>query len=568
MDKHTEQCTHREKADLVFKNCKAINVFIGAVEQCDIAVSDGIIVGVGKYDGKREIDLKGAFVSAGLIDTHLHIESTMLSPANFAEAVVPFGVTTCIADPHEIANVAGIKGVEYMSREAKTVPMDIRFMLPSCVPATPFEDNGATIDAAATEEYIRNPDIYGLGEFMNSPAVRFGEEEALRKLKSCVKAGKIIDGHLVTANEDDINAYVLNGIKTDHENVTEKEVYEKIKRGFYVQMREGTSTRNIRAVKGAFTDKTKRRLLLCTDDKQVSDLKERGHLDNNVRMLIKAGKDPIDVLTVATLNAAECYKMDDRGAIAAGRVADLVVFDDLYDFRAREVYKNGVLVAKNGVATFKAESLFDAAVRNTMHTDYISKDSLKIKLNTDRVKVIGIVPDNVVTLKKTMKVNTQNGEYRKTEGLDKICVLERHKNTGKIGLGLIEGYGLNNAAVALSVAHDSHNIIAIGDNDNDMVVAVNEIIRCGGGMTFSSNGRIEETLELPIGGIMSDRDKEYVYEKTEILRKKAREAGVSKDLEPFMCLSFMSLAVIPELKITARGLFDVIKFDFTPIEEP
>ena len=379
MDKHTEQCTHREKADLVFKNCKAINVFIGAVEQCDIAVSDGIIVGVGKYDGKREIDLKGAFVSAGLIDTHLHIESTMLSPANFAEAVVPFGVTTCIADPHEIANVAGIKGVEYMSREAKTVPMDIRFMLPSCVPATPFEDNGATIDAAATEEYIRNPDIYGLGEFMNSPAVRFGEEEALRKLKSCVKAGKIIDGHLVTANEDDINAYVLNGIKTDHENVTEKEVYEKIKRGFYVQMREGTSTRNIRAVKGAFTDKTKRRLLLCTDDKQVSDLKERGHLDNNVRMLIKAGKDPIDVLTVATLNAAECYKMDDRGAIAAGRVADLVVFDDLYDFRAREVYKNGVLVAKNGVATFKAESLFDAAVRNTMHTDYISKDSLKIK---------------------------------------------------------------------------------------------------------------------------------------------------------------------------------------------
>lgn len=567
MDKYIEQCEHREKADLVFKNCKAVNVFIGETEECDVAVSDGIIVGVGKYDGKREIDLKGAYVTAGLIDTHLHIESTMLSPANFAEAVVPFGVTTCIADPHEIANVAGIEGVKYMIREAKTVPMDIRFMLPSCVPATPFEDNGATINAADTEEFIKNPDIYGLGEFMNSPAVRFGEDEALRKLKCCSEAGKVIDGHLVTANEDDINAYVLKGIKTDHENVLEQEAWNKIKRGFYVQMREGTSTRNINALAGAFTDKTKRRLLLCTDDKQVGDLKERGHLDNNIRMLVKAGKNPVDVLTAATLNAAECYKADDRGAIAPGRVADLVVFDDLYNFRAREVYKNGVLVAKDGKALFKAKSLYDSAVRNTMHADYLSAERLKIRLNSDKVKVIGIEPDNVVTFKKTRKVNVENGEYVKTEGINKICVAERHKNTGKTGLGLIEGYGLKNAAVALSVAHDSHNIIAIGDNDEDIAVAVNEIIRCGGGMTFARNGKTEETLELPVGGIMSDKNKEYVYEKTEALRRKAHEAGVRKELEPFMCLSFMSLAVIPELKITARGLFDVNKFDFTSIEE-
>lgn len=567
MDKHIEQCTHREKADLVFKNCKAVNVFIGEIEECDIAVSDGIIVGVGRYDGKKEIDLNGAYVSAGLIDTHLHIESTMLSPANFAKAVMPYGVTTCIADSHEIANVSGIAGVEYMIKEAKTVPMDIRFMLPSCVPATPFEDNGATIDASDTEKFIKKLDIYGLGEFMNSPAVRAGDEEAMRKLKCCAEEGKIIDGHLITANEDDVNAYALKGIKTDHENVCEKDVLDKIKRGFYIQMREGSSTRNINALAGAFTDKTKRRLLLCTDDKQVSDLKERGHLDNNVRMLVKAGKNPIDVLTAATLNAAECYKTDDRGAIAPGRIADLVVFDDLYDFRPKEVYKNGVLVAKDGKALFDAESLSDAAVRNTMHTDYISEDKLKIKLKSDKVKVIGLMPDNVVTFNKTKKVNVRNGEYAKTEGLNKICVVERHKNTGKIGLGLMEGYGLKNAAVALSVAHDSHNIIAIGDNDKDMAAAVNEIIRAGGGMTFSRNGVIEETLELPVGGIMSDKDQEYVFEKTEILRKKARDAGVPEEIEPFMCLSFMSLAVIPELKITTRGLFDVIKFDFTPIEE-
>ena len=566
MDKYIEQCTHRRKADLVFKNGKIINVFNGEIEECDVAVSDGIIVGMGEYDGEREIDLKGAYLGAGLIDTHLHIESTQLSPAHFAAAVLPFGVTTCVADPHEIANVAGIPGVEYMIREAKTVPMDIRFMLPSCVPATPFEDNGATIDAATTEKNITNPDIYGIGEFMNSPAVNAGDEEALRKIASAVNAGKIADGHLVSANADDINAYVLKGVKTDHENVAEQEAKDKIKRGMYVQMREGTSTRNLTALAGAFTDKTKRRFVLCTDDKQVSDLKERGHLDNNVRMLIKLGKDPIDVLTVATLNAAECYNMNDRGAIAPGRIADFVVFDDLNDFRVKEVYKNGVLVAKDGKALFEAKCVPDKAVLNTMNADFITADKLKIRLKSDTVKVMSIMPENVVTFKKIMKVNVKDGEYVKTEGLNKICVVERFKRTGKIGLGLMEGYGLKNAAVALSVAHDSHNIISIGDNDEDMVNAVNEIIKRGGGMTISVGGKIQATLELPIGGIMSDKDEEYVYEMNELLCKKAHEAGVDKSLSPYMCLSFMSLAVIPELKITTRGLFDVGKFAFTSIE--
>ncbi len=567
LKKQLIQCVKKEPADTVFKNCRIINVFNGQIERTDIAVSEGIIVGIGDYDGKKEIDLNNAFVAPGLIDTHLHIESTMLSPSHFAAAVLPHGVTTCIADPHEIANVCGKKGIEYMIKESTTSPMDILFMLPSCVPSTPFENNGATFNAAFTKKYILNKKILGLGEFMNTGAVLAGESEALQKILAATTLNKPVDGHLVSATQESINAYVLSNIKTDHENVTAEEAEQKLRLGMYVMLREGTSTRNLAALQSVFTPKNIRRLLLCTDDKQVSDIEKRGHLDNNIRMLLEAGKDITDCITVATLNACECYCLNDRGAIACGRIADFIVFDDIKNFFIKQVYKNGTLVAQNGKALFSAKSLPTKGVLNTMHATPLSEKQLEIKLKSNKAKVIRIMPHNVVTFKKIREVNlNQDNIYMATEGLNKICVVERHKYTGNVGLGLIENFNIKKGAIALSVAHDSHNIIAVGDNDDDIVKAVNKIISCGGGWTVFSNGEEKATLPLPIAGLMSDKDAHYVLKTTEELINYAHELGVPKETEPFMTLSFMSLVVIPQLKITDRGLFDVDAFEFTSLD--
>jgi adenine deaminase len=567
LKKQLAQCTKQEPADTVFKNCRIINVFNGQIENADVAVSDGIIVGVGSYEGKKEIDLKNAFLAPGLVDTHLHIESTMLSPSHFAAAVVPHGVTTCIADPHEIANVCGKKGIEYMIKEADNTPMDILFMLPSCVPATPFEDNGATFNAAFTKRYIKNRKLLGLGEFMNMPAVLRGDTQALQKILAATVNNKPVDGHLVSATQESVNAYVMAKIKTDHENVTVEEAQQKLASGMYVMLREGTATRNLTALKSIFTPKNIRRLLLCTDDKQVSDIESRGHLDNNIRMLLSFKKDIVDCITVAALNAAECYGLTDRGAIACGRKADFIVFDDIDNFTVRQVYKNGVLVAQEGKALFEAKSLPDKAVLNTMNAKPITEKQLQIKLKTNKAKVMRIMPHNVVTFKEIREVNlSQDNLYLPTAGLNKICVVERHKCTGNVGIGLIENYNIKNGAIALSVAHDSHNIIAVGDNDADIVKAVNKIIKCGGGWTVFSGGEEMATLPLPIAGLMSDCDAHFVLKKTEELISIAHKLGVPFETEPFMSLSFMSLVVIPQLKITDRGLFDVDAFNFTSLD--
>lgn len=564
--KHVLMSAKKTVADKVFKNCNLINVYNGKIERCDVAVSDGIIVGVGSYEGKETVDLKGAYVSPALIDTHLHIESTMLSPANFAKAVVPHGVTTCIADPHEIANVCGEAGIRYMIKEASTVPMDIKMMMPSCVPATPLENNGAYIDAVLTEKMLADDDIFGLGEFMNSPAVLSGDDEALKKIYACVKAGKTVDGHLVAPTEEGINAYLTAGVSTDHENVFVKEAEDKLARGFYVMLREGTSTRNLEQLSPIFEQKNLRRLLLCTDDKQVIDLYERGHLDNNVRMLVNLGKDIVDVLTVATLNAAECYGLKDRGAVAPSKIADFIVFDNLDNFVVRQVYKNGELVAENGKALFDGKSIPDKSVTDTMRAKKITPADLALKVKGDVAKVIRIMPKNVVTFLERRKINKKDDFYAPTDGLNKICVVERHKYTGNVGVGLIEGYGITNGALALSIAHDSHNVIAVGDNDADIAAAVNDIIDCGGGWTIVSNGKVVGRLPLVVAGLMSDKDADYIYQKTKRLIKTAHQMGVKDEYAPFMALSFMSLVVIPSVKITDRGLFDVEKFDFTDIE--
>lgn len=565
MEKRINVATGREKADLVLKGGNVVNVYTGEVEVADIAISEGYICGIGEYEGKVEVDVTGKYIAPGFIDGHLHIESTMLSPSNFAKAVVPWGTTTGICDPHEIANVCGIDGVEYMIKESKTTPFDAKFMAPSCVPATPYENNGATIDSVALDKLLE--ECHGVGEFMNAPGVVFADDEAIKKLKVAKNRGVVVDGHYPNADAKNLNAYIGSGISTDHECVDVMDAIEKLRRGMYVLMREGSATKNVKDLFGIINFKTLRRLVFCTDDRQVHDLLTIGHINNNIKLAISLGLPPVDAITIATLNASECYGLTDRGAIAPGKIADLVVLDDLYKFNVLQVYKNGKLVAENGKALFEAKVMAGDSVRNTVHCPDIVEKDFSLKLNTDKVRVMGIEPHNVTTKSLVKKVSVTNGEYDFKDGLSKIGVVERHKNTGKVGIGLLDGYGIKGGAIAISVAHDSHNIIVCGDNDKDMALAVNEIKRVGGGMTAVKGGKVFDTLELPIAGLMSDKDIDYIAEKTTKLNNFAHsELCVSNEVEPFMTLSFMSLVVIPELKISDRGLFDYTKFGFVPIE--
>lgn len=557
----------RKTPDLVLKGGNIINVYTGEIEVNDIAISDGKIAGIGQYNSDNEINVKGKYLAPGFIDAHLHIESTMLSPSHFAKAVMPWGTTTGICDPHEIANVCGEIGVDYMIEEAAKTPFDALFMVPSCVPATPFENNGATIDSVKLRELLVK--CHGVGEFMNAPGVLNCDTDVLMKLKYARESGVVVDGHFPACEEKELNAYIGSGITTDHECITADEAMEKVRRGMYVLMREGSATRNVRALAKVVNNYTKRRLSFCTDDRQVHDLLTIGHINNNIKIVVEMGIDPIDAIIMATLNTAECYKLEDRGAIAPGKIADIVVINDLHSLEIESVYKRGVKVAEKGQALFNAETLQCDSIRNTVNCKKITEEDIKLKLNSDKVKVIEIEPHNVTTKEKLVKAVVKDGYFDmdNNPNLSKICVIERHKATGNIGIGLLSGYGIKNGAVAISISHDSHNIIACGDNDKDIVTAVNEIRRVGGGMTAAHDGEIYDTLELPIAGLMSDKDINYIAEKTSKLNAYAQEMlKVSSNVEPFMTLSFMSLVVIPDLKISDRGLFDYKQFKFVSIE--
>lgn len=567
MEKRIRVAMGLEPADLVLKGGNIVNVYTGEVEVGDVAIVDGIIAGIGEYEGKQNVDVKGKYIAPSFIDGHLHIESTMLSPSNFAKAIVPWGTTTGICDPHEIANVCGVNGVKYMIEEAKKVPFDAKFMVPSCVPATPYENNGAVIDSKDMDELLA--ECHGVGEFMNAPGVIYTDNEVMNKLKVAKKHGVVVDGHYPLAGPKELNAYVGSGITTDHECVDLGDAVDKLRRGMYVLMREGSATKNVRDLIRLVSPRTMRRIAFCTDDRQVHDLLTIGHINNNIKIAIELGVPPVDAITMATLNTAECYHLNDRGAVAPGLIADLVVLDDLYAFNIEKVYKNGQLVAENGNALFEAKAEPTREVMSSVHCKEITARDIALKLKSNKIRVIGIEPHNVTTKSLIREVNVENGEYirREEDGLSKIVVVERHKNTGNVGVALLEGYGIKNGAVAISVAHDSHNIIACGDNDEDIVTAINEIRRVGGGMTAVSNGKVYDTLELPIAGLMSDKDIDYIAEHTTKLNAYAHgELAVSDEVEAFMTLTFLSLVVIPELKISDRGLFDYGTFSFVPVE--
>ena len=555
-------------ADLVLKNCEIINVFTSKIETGDIAITDGIIVGIGKYEGIKEIDIKNRFVAPGFIDGHVHIESSMLTPPQFAKRIVPKGTTTIIADPHEIANVSGVEGIKYMIFSSIFGPLNVKMMLPSCVPATEFETSGATITSKDIDKHKLVKGVLGLGEVMNYPGVIFGDIEVHKKLE--VMSDLVKDGHAPSIFGKQLNAYKLSGIKTDHECTTVEELQEKVARGMYIHLREGSATRNVKVLSQGVTKENSRRLLFCTDDKHPEDIRLEGHINFNIKLAIENGVEPITAIQMATINTAECYKLDHIGAIAPGYDADLVIFESLSKIDVNEVFIKGALVAKNNKALFDPVLYTNGYVTDTINILNSDDISFDIFLKENKVKVIELIENNVTTTKIIRQVNVENGKYIHDPSKDilKLAVVERHHQTGNVGLGLVEGYGLKNGAVAMTISHDSHNLIIIGDNDADMKIAMKEIEKIQGGITLVNNGKVFESIRLEVAGLMTNTEVKIIETKLKLMEEKAREMGLNKEVDDaFLSLAFMSLPVIPELKLTDKGLFDVTQFKLVSLEE-
>lgn len=541
----------REKADLVLKNAKYLNVFSNEFLCGDIAVANGLIAGVGKYDGKTEIDVSGKFVLPGFIDAHIHLESSMVTPAEFAKVVVAHGTTTVITDPHEITNVMGIDGVEYMIQASQNLPIDVHFMMPSCVPATEIDESGAELDCKDIDLYLDNKKVLGLAEMMNYVGVINGDKNVLSKIVTSQAHHKKIDGHAPELSGNDLNAYIAAGVYSDHECSTFENALEKLRKGQFIMIREGTAAHNLKALMPLLTQQYYSRCMFATDDKHPSDLLYGGHIDYIVKQALKNGADPIVALKTATHHAARYFLLNNKGAIASGYLADIVVVDNLEDFNVETVFKRGKLVFDGEVKDFSAPTVDEKLAEkcfDTFHLNSVTPSSFKVD---GKLGLIGLVGGELLTrnLGTADKIDVEND-------ILKIACIERHKGTNHIGVGYVKGYSLKSGAVATSVAHDSHNIITVGCNDDDIAVAVNAIKDSKGGIAVVENGKIKALLELPIAGLMSDDPLTTVNEKLENAKSSAYELGADKSIDPFMTLSFLSLPVIPSLRITTKGVFD------------
>lgn len=560
----------REPADTVIKNCKIVNVYTHVIEENDIAIVDGKIAGIGSYSGVEEVDGNGCYALPGFIDSHIHIESSYVSPEEIGRLLVPHGATTIIADPHEIVNVCGLDGMDYMMEAAKHTVLDIKYVLPSCVPATNFEHSGANIDAKVMEIPMKDENIIGLGEFMDFPGVVNGDKEVLDKILVGKNNNKLIDGHSPGLTGNLLNAYIAAGIRNDHECSTVEEMEERISRGMYAILRQGSCCKNLRTLLKGITKENASRCVLCSDDRQPKTIFEEGHMECHLKICVEEGLDPITAVKMATLNAAECFHLFDRGAIAPGLRADIVLVDNLKDFNVTKVWIEGEKVAEKGAYLPAYNKITIEKVKSSFHVKDFSKEKLKMKLKSNHVNLISVVEDGVVTKKITADISLNpDGDfvYNPEEDIVKIAVVERHQNTGNVALGLLHGYGIKEGAIALSIAHDSHNIIVVGVNDDDMGMAVNELIKQEGGMVLVKDKSVVEVLPMPIGGIMSDQSGEWVDKQLTKVHEKAHNIlKVSKKVEPIMTLCFMSLAVIPEIKLTDMGLFDISTFGFITIE--
>ena len=543
----------REPADLVLKNATYVNVFSNELCHADIAVAEGLIVGMGQYSGAVEEDCTGKIVLPGFLDAHIHLESSLVSPKEFVKAVLPHGTTTVITDPHEIANVMGTDGIEYMLQATEDLPVDVRFMLPSCVPATPLDESGAVLDYRAIDSFYDHPRVQGLAEMMNFVGIIAGDDQPVEKIVAAQAHHKKIDGHAPDLVGNDLNAYIAAGVYSDHECHDLNDAIAKLERGQFIMIREGTAARNLDALAPLLCDKYSERCMFCTDDKHPNDLLEKGHIDYIVKRAIGLGVDPITAVKVACHNAARYFLLNNRGAIAPGYLGDFVIIDNFQDFNIGRVFKKGELMVDHGVVKDFPTPAIDPYLTERAHSTFHVERLTAEDFTEARPRgIIGMVNGEITTVDAGYS-DRIDVEY----DVLKIAVVERHKNTRHIGIGFLQGYGLKSGAVATSVSHDSHNIIVVGTSEADMAAAANRVVELNGGIVVWDGGKPVAEVPLSIAGIMSDEPLTTVNEKLEFAKAKAHALGVNPGIDPFMTLSFMALPVIPSLRITTRGVFDV-----------
>ncbi len=639
-----------QKADLVLKGGRIFNVFTGELEEGDLAICDGRIAGIerrddlatgtgcgedltagkvcnanmGHYEGFTELDVSGKILCPGLMDGHIHVESSMLSPAEFAKAVLPHGTTAVVTDPHEIANVAGAEGIRFMMESSKNLPVDLYFMMPSCVPATALDESGAELTAADLKAFYEDARVLGLAELMNAFGTVRGDEAILSKIADVKAANKIIDGHAPDLTGKELNAYIVAGAQSDHECSTAEEALEKLRKGQWIMIREGTAAKNLQALLPLFDDRYFARCILVTDDKHPGDLIYQGHMDHIIREAVRAGKKPENAIRMATINTATYFGLTGRGALAPGYTADVLVVSSLEDFRVEKVFKAGRLVAKDGrvrLENFCAEKALKAeepvaedgrvctegmsglavssenlgeaypAVRHSFHVRELRPEDFALKETGKWKRVLELTPGELLTKERILPSKLENAAIPEGQGqnmaasdmgieapdgkavapgvetdLDiiKIAVIERHKNTGHVGVGFVSGYGLTRGAIASSIAHDSHNLIVAGTNDVDMAVAANAVRENEGGLAIAVDGAMLSSLPLPLGGLMSELSAAAVEEELLHMKSQARALGVPEGIDPFMTLAFTALPVIPKLRILTKGLVDVEAQAYVP----
>ncbi|MBP7795342.1 MAG: adenine deaminase [Elusimicrobiales bacterium] len=559
LKKEIDISLNKKKIDLLLKNAKLINTFSGDIYKTDIAVHDGKIVGFGSYDAKNVIDLKGMYVSPGFIDGHIHVESSMVKIPEFAKVVLPCGTTSVVIDPHEIANVLGTEGIKYMLSSSIDAMLGVYVMLPSCVPSTNLETSGATLSANDLSLLLNDERVIGIAEVMNYPGVLNGDRDLLMKI--AIANGKIIDGHAPFLSGKGLYAYVSSGIKSEHECSNIEEAREKLRAGMYIMIREGTAAKNLKSLIKLVNSDNSRKMLFVTDDRHLEDINNEGHINYLVKKAIEYGVDPVKAIQMATINTAEYFRLNNLGAILPGYSADMIVFDNLKKINIKMVFKNGVMVSKNGKIVDGIIKEYKEKLRGTINVRWIEHDDFALKAESKKARVINVIPNEIITKMTVEDVKVDGGYVSCDTERDilKIAVIERHMASGRIAKGLVRGFKLKKGAIASSISHDSHNIIVVGTYDEDMYQAAVGVVKMQGGICAALNGQILESLPLPVAGLMSDRSADFVRTKLRRLREVAKYLG-SELPDPFMAMSFLTLPPIPEIKITDRGIIDANKF--------